>query len=40
MVVSDNSRNDADLCCLVINIEKDIASLTLKNMRLKKNLLM
>lgn len=33
--VSGNWRSDVDLDCLVINTERDIAILTLKNMRLK-----
>lgn len=36
MTVSDNSRSDPDLHCLLVNTERDIAILTLKNMRLKK----
>lgn len=36
MTVSENSRSDADLCCLVIKTERDIVIWTLKPMSLKK----
>lgn len=38
MIISDNLRSVADLGCLLIKTERDIAILTLKNMKFQKKI--